>query len=194
MAKIHGVSAATAQRIWSARGPQSHRVRTFELSHDPRSEEKLVDLGLYLNPPENAIVLAMDEKSQIQALRLDAAVAADQARIERGTMTRRLQVQRDDDPGRRLGRAHRLGDRPVPPSPPPHRVPEVLDQEIPDGLQVHLILDNYATHKHETVNKWLTKHPPVPPALHDGPRALGATSSSDSSAGSPTLHLTQSRT
>ena len=69
MAARTGVSPATVQRIWSARGLAPHRVETFKLSNDPRFEEKLVDVvGLYLNPPENAIVLCMDEKSQIQAL------------------------------------------------------------------------------------------------------------------------------
>src|SRR5437870_11591589 len=69
MAKAQGVSAATVQRIWSARGIKPHRVKTFKLSNDKRFEEKLVDVvGLYLNPPEKAIVLSMDEKSQIQAL------------------------------------------------------------------------------------------------------------------------------
>jgi transposase-like protein len=69
MAKAHAVSPATVQRIWSARDLKPHRVKTFKLSNDKRFEEKLVDVvGLYLNPPENAIVLAMDEKSQIQAL------------------------------------------------------------------------------------------------------------------------------
>src|ERR1035441_998316 len=69
MAARVGVSSATVQRIWSARGLKPHQVKTFKLSNDPKFEEKLVDVvGLYLNPPENAIVLAMDEKSQIQAL------------------------------------------------------------------------------------------------------------------------------
>ena len=69
MAKAMGVSPATVQRIWSARGLKPHRVETFKLSRDPLFEEKLVDVvGLYLNPPEKAIVLCMDEKSQIQAL------------------------------------------------------------------------------------------------------------------------------
>ena len=79
MAKAQGVSPATVQRIWSARGLKPHRVKTFKLSNDQRFEEKLVDVvGLYLNPPEHAIVLCMDEKSQIQALDRTPAVAADQ--------------------------------------------------------------------------------------------------------------------
>ena len=81
MAKAHGVSPATVQRIWSARGLKPHRVTTFKLSNDPRFEEKLVDVvGLYLNPPESAIVLCMDEKSQIQALDRTQPSAADEAR------------------------------------------------------------------------------------------------------------------
>ncbi len=69
MATETGVSSATVQRIWSARGLKPHLVKTFKISNDPRFEEKLVDVvGLYLNPPEKAVVLRMDEKSQIQAL------------------------------------------------------------------------------------------------------------------------------
>ena len=80
MAKAHGVSKATVQRIWSARGLQPHRVETFKLSNDKRFEGKLADVvGLYLNPPDKAVVLCMDEKSQIQALGPDPADAAAQA-------------------------------------------------------------------------------------------------------------------
>jgi len=69
MARAHGVSHVTAQKLWAARGLKPRRVATFKLSKDPRFEEKLADIvGLYLNPPERAIVLSMDEKSQIQAL------------------------------------------------------------------------------------------------------------------------------
>ena len=69
MAKAQGVSPATVQRIWSSRGLKPHLVKTFELSNDPKFEEKLIDVvGLYLNPPDNAVVLCMDEKSSVQAL------------------------------------------------------------------------------------------------------------------------------
>src|SRR5450755_360041 len=90
MAKAQGVSPATVQRIWSARELKPHRVKTFKLSNDKRFEEKLVDVvGLYLNPPENAIVLCMDEKSQIQALdRTQASLP-----IKRGHHDPRLQAQ-----------------------------------------------------------------------------------------------------
>jgi transposase len=87
MAKAQGVSPATVQRIWAARNIQPHRVKTFKLSSDKRFEEKLVDVvGLYLNPPENAVILSMDEKSQIQALdRTQASLPMKKGRA--GTMT-----------------------------------------------------------------------------------------------------------
>src|SRR6266536_2108792 len=162
MAKAHGVSAATVQRIWSARGLQPHRVKTFKLSNDKRFEEKLVDLvGLYLNPPENAIVFCMDEKSQIQALdRSQASLPIKQGRA--GTMTHdykrngttTLFAALDVLTGSLIGQCL-----------PRHRHSEFLkflrtiDREVPTGLQVHLILDNYATHKHPNVKAWLAKHP-----------------------------------
>ena len=162
MAKAHGVSAATVQRIWSARGIQPHRVKTFKLSNDKRFEEKLVDVvGLYLNPPENAIVLCMDEKSQIQALdRTQASLPLKKGRA--GTMTHdykrngttTLFAALDVLSGSVIGQCL-----------PRHRHVEFLtflrtiNREVPAGLEVHLILDNYATHKHAKVQKWLAKHP-----------------------------------
>ncbi len=162
MAKAQGVSPATVQRIWSARGIQPHRVKTFKLSNDKRFEEKLVDVvGLYLNPPEQAVVLCMDEKSQIQALdRTQASLPIKQGRA--GTMTHdykrngttTLFAALDVLSGEVIGQCL-----------PRHRHVEFLkflrtiDREVPDGLQVHLILDNYSTHKHDQVKKWLAKHP-----------------------------------
>jgi len=162
MARAHGVSAATVQRIWSARGLQPHRVKTFKLSNDKRFEEKLVDVvGLYLKPPENAIVFCMDEKSQIQALdRTQASLPIKQGRA--GTMTHdykrngttTLFAALDVLTGSVIGQCL-----------PRHRHIEFLqflrtiDREVPTGLQVHLILDNYATHKHPNVKAWLAKHP-----------------------------------
>ena len=157
-----GVSPATVQRIWSARSIQPHRVKTFKLSNDKRFEEKLVDVvGLYLNPPENAIVLCMDEKSQIQALdRTQASLPIKPGRA--GTMTHdykrngttTLFAALDVLTGSVIGQCL-----------PRHRHTEFLkflrtiDREVPKGLQIHLILDNYSTHKHENVKKWLAKHP-----------------------------------
>jgi transposase len=162
MAKAYGVSPATVQRIWSARGLKPHQVKTFKLSNDPRFEEKLVDVvGLYLNPPENAIVLCMDEKSQIQALdRSQASLPIKPGRA--GTMTHdykrngtttlfaALDVLTGDVIGQCL---------------PRHRHSEFLkflrtiEREVPKGLEIHLILDNYATHNHPNVKQWLAKHP-----------------------------------
>jgi transposase len=162
MAKAQGVSPATVQRIWSARNIQPHRVQTFKLSNDKRFEEKLVDVvGLYLNPPEKAIVLSMDEKSEIQALDgTQASLPMKKGRA--GTMTHdykrhgttTLFAALDVLSGAVIGECL-----------PRHRHTEFLkflrtiDREVPKGLQVHLVLDNYSTHKHENVKKWLAKHP-----------------------------------
>ncbi|MCA1677542.1 MAG: IS630 family transposase [Actinobacteria bacterium] len=162
MAKAQGVSPATVQRIWSARGIKPHRVKTFKLSNDRRFEEKLVDIvGLYLNPPENAVVLCMDEKSQIQALdRTQASLPMKKGRA--GTMTHdykrngttTLFAALDVLTGTVIGQCL-----------PRHRHIEFLkflrtiDREVPKGLQVHLVLDNYSTHKHANVKTWLAKHP-----------------------------------
>jgi len=162
MAARAGVASSTVQRIWSARGLQPHRVETFKLSNDPRFEEKLVDVvGLYLNPPENAIVLCMDEKSQIQALdRTQPSLPMKPGRA--GTMTHdykrngttTLFAALDVLTGSVIGQCL-----------PRHRHIEFLkflktiDREVPKGLNVHLILDNYATHNHPNVKQWLAKHP-----------------------------------
>ena len=161
MAQRAGVSPATVQRIWAARGLAPHRVVTFKLSSDPRFEEKLVDVvGLYLNPPENAIVLCMDEKSQIQALdRTQPSLPMKLGRA--GTMTHdykrhgttTLFAALDVLTGAVIGQCL-----------PRHRHTEFLkflktiDREVPKGLQIHLILDNYATHNHPAVKAWLATH------------------------------------
>jgi transposase len=162
MAKAAGVSPATVQRIWSARGLKPHLVKTFKLSTDPAFEEKLVDVvGLYLNPPENAIVLCMDEKSSVQALdRTQPSLPMVKGRA--GTMTHdykrhgttTLFAALDVLTGTVIGQCL-----------PRHRHEEflkflrVIDKQTPKGLEVHLILDNYSTHKHADVAAWLTKHP-----------------------------------
>ena len=161
MAERVGVSSATVQRIWSELGLQPHRVDTFKVSNDPRFTEKLIDVvGLYLNPPDKAIVLCMDEKSQIQALdRTQASLPMKPGRA--GTMTHdykrngttTLFAALDVLTGKVIGQCL-----------PRHRHEEFLkflktiDREVPRGLQVHLILDNYATHKHDTVERWLKRH------------------------------------
>ena len=161
MAERVGVSPATVQRIWSELGLQPHRVDSFKVSNDPRFTEKLIDVvGFYLNPPEKAIVLCMDEKSQIQALdRTQASLPMKPGRA--GTMTHdykrngttTLFAALDVLTGKVIGQCL-----------PRHRHEEFLkflktiDREVPRNLQVHLILDNYATHKHENVQRWLKRH------------------------------------
>jgi transposase len=161
MAAKVGVSPATVQRIWSDLGLAPHRVDTFKVSNDPRFAEKLIDVvGLYLNPPEQAIVLCMDEKSSIQALdRTQASLPMVKGRAEtmthdykrNGTTT--LFAALDVLTGTVIGQCL-----------PRHRHEEFLtflatiDREVPQQLQVHLILDNYATHKHPKVMRWLTRH------------------------------------
>ena len=162
MARAQGVSHTTVQKIWAARGLKPHRVETFNLSTDPRFEEKLADVvGLYLNPPDRAIVLSMDEKSQIQALdRTQPSLPMKPGRA--GTMTHdykrngttTLFAALDVLTGSVIGQCL-----------PRHRHTEFLtflstiDRHVPKGLQIHLILDNYATHKHPNVKAWLAKHP-----------------------------------
>ncbi|MGH2846392.1 MAG: IS630 family transposase [Thermoleophilaceae bacterium] len=162
MAKAQGVSPATVQRIWSARGLKPHKVKTFKLSNDKQLEDKLVDIvGLYLNPPEQAVVLCLDEKSQIQALdRTQPSLPMKKGRA--GTMTHdykrngttTLFAALDVLTGAVIGQCM-----------PRHRHEEflkflkIIDREVPKRLQIHLVLDNYATHKQANVKAWLAKHP-----------------------------------
>src|SRR6516162_2613469 len=162
MAAKAGVSAATVQRVWAARGLKPHLVETFKLSNDPKFEEKLIDVvGLYLSPPEKAIVLCMDEKSSVQALdRTQPSLPMKPGRAQtmthdykrNGTAT--LFAALDVLTGKVIGQCL-----------PRHRHTEFLkflrtiDREVPEELAVHLICDNYATHKHESVRAWLDKHP-----------------------------------
>lgn len=161
MAKRVGLSPASVQRIWSELGLQPHRVDTFKVSNDPAFTEKLIDVvGLYLDPPERAIVLCMDEKSQVQALdRTQPSLPMKKGRA--GTMTHdykrngttTLFAALDVLTGKVIGQCL-----------PRHRHEEFLkflktiDTQVPRGLQIHLILDNYSTHKHQAVDRWLKRH------------------------------------
>jgi len=162
MAAKVGVSPATVQRVWAARGLKPHLVTSFKLSNDPRFEEKLIDVvGLYLAPPEKSIVLCLDEKSSVQALdRTQPSLPLTKGRAQtmthdykrNGTTT--LFAALDVLTGKVIGQCL-----------PRHRHEEFLkflrtvDKQVPKGLQVHVICDNYATHKHPAVNTWLAKHP-----------------------------------
>jgi transposase len=162
MAKLAGVSPATVGRIWDAAGLQPHRVETFKLSNDKRFLEKLTDVvGLYLSPPDKAVVLCVDEKSQIQALdRTQPSLPMKKGRA--GTMTHdykrngttTLFAALNTLDGTVIGRClprHRHGEF--------LKFLRVLDREFPRSLQLHLIVDNYGTHNHPNVRAWLEKHP-----------------------------------
>jgi transposase len=162
MARAHHVSPATIQRIWDAHGLQPHRVKTFKLSRDQRFVEKLTDVvGLYLNPPDKAVVLCVDEKSQIQALqRTQPGLPLKKGRC--GTLTHDYKRHGTTTLFAALNvlAGHVIGD-----CMPRHRHQEFLkflrrlDREFPSVLKLHLVVDNYGTHKHAKVNAWLEKHP-----------------------------------
>jgi transposase len=162
MAEASGLSKSTVHHLWQKNDLKPHRTRTFKLSNDPRFEEKFWDvIGLYLNPPENAIVLCCDEKSQCQALErsqpglplgighlrtrthdyirhgtitLFAALSYLEGKIISCTATRHTHVEW-------------------------LRFLKQIDRETPTGLDIHIIADNYATHKKQEVRDWLEKHP-----------------------------------
>ena len=156
------LSKSTVHRIWQAFGLQPHRQRHFKLSTDPFFVEKVRDIvGLYLHPPENAVVLCVDEKSQIQALeRTQPMLPMGLGYVEgvthdyrrHGTTT--LFLALDTAKGTVIGRCRRR-----------HRHQEYLDflrqieENVPARLDVHIIVDNYATHKHPRVRRWLAARP-----------------------------------
>jgi transposase len=162
MAKDQGVSHATIQRIWEAHGLQPHRLKNFKLSQDKHFEEKLTDVvGMYLNPPDKAVVLCVDEKTQIQALdRTQPGLPMKKGRC--GTMTHDykrngttcLFAAMNVLEGKVIGSCY-----------PRHRNIEFLkflrtiNREVPPNLDIHMILDNYGTHGHPNVKLWLEKHP-----------------------------------
>lgn len=162
MAAAVGVSKATVSRLWRTHGLKPHLVKTFKVSNDPQFVEKLRDVvGLYLAPPEHAVVLSCDEKSQIQALdRTQRSLPMMPGRA--GTMTHdykrngttTLFAAIDVAQGRVIGTCQ-----------PRHRHQEWIrflkriDTETPAELDLHLIVDNYATHKHPAVGRWLKRHP-----------------------------------
>src|SRR6201997_3342244 len=162
MAQAVGVSKDTVQRVWSARGLKPHRIETFKLSNDPRFDEKLVDVvGLYLNPPEKAIVLCADEKSSVQALdRTQASLPMVKGRAQ--TMTHDYKRHGTTT---LFAALTVLTGTVIGTCMPKHRHQEFLkflrtiDRQVPKGLAIHMILDNYATHKHPDVKAWLTTHP-----------------------------------
>jgi transposase len=162
MAVAARLSASSIQRIWSAHGLKPHLTKTFKLSNDKQFVEKVVDVvGLYLDPPDKALVLSLDEKSQIQALdRTQPGLPMKKGRAgtwthdykRHGTTT--LFAALDVATGKVIGQCMKR-----------HRHQEwlkflrAIDRATPRALDLHLIADNYATHKHPTVKAWLAKHP-----------------------------------
>lgn len=162
LARELGTNQTLIHRVWKAHGLQPHRTRSFKLSKDPHFEEKLLDVvGLYLNPPEHALVLCADEKSQIQALdRTQPGLPLKPGRA--GTMTHDYKRHGTTT----LFAALNLADGTViARCEARHRHQEwlrflkTIDRETPRQLDLHLIVDNYATHKHARVLAWLTRHP-----------------------------------
>jgi transposase len=162
MAKQLGFSPSAVSRIWRAFGLKPHRASTYTLSKDPLFMEKVRDVvGLYLSPPDRALVLSVDEKSQIQALeRTQPVLPLRPGTVERRTAdyqrhgTTTLFAALDVQTGKVMGRCY-----------PRHRAREFrqfldhVEASVPATQEVHLILDNYATHKSPTVHRWLLKHP-----------------------------------
>jgi transposase len=157
-----GTSRSMVNRVWQANGLKPHLSRTFKISNDPRFAEKLSDVvGLYLNPPEHALVLSVDEKSQIQALdRTQPGLPLKKGRcgtmthdyVRNGTTTLFAALEMAE--GKLIGSCM-----------PRHRHQQwikflkLIDQQTPAGMDLHLIADNYATHKHPKVLAWLKRHP-----------------------------------
>jgi len=162
MAKAAGISRTSVQRIWAEAGLKPHLVRKFKVSNDPKFAEKVTDVaGLYLNPPDKALVLCVDEKSQIQALdRTQPGLPMKKGRA--GTMTHdykrngtttlfaALNVKTGEVIGKCLPR-HRAKEF--------LRFLKMIDRSIAKHLNLHLIVDNYTTHKTKAVQAWLKKHP-----------------------------------
>lgn len=162
LAQECGMSASTVGRIWRAFALQPHRTETFKLSNDPLFVDKVRDIvGLYLDPPERALVLCVDEKSQIQALdRTQPLLPMRPGQVERrshdyvrhGTTT--LFAALDVKSGKVIGsckRRHRASEF--------RKFLDQIEEAVPDGLDVHLILDNYTTHKTAVIRRWLAKRP-----------------------------------
>lgn len=162
MARARGLSKATVNRVWQEYNLKPHRARTFKLSRDPRFLEKLTDVvGLYLSPPDKSLVICVDEKSQIQALdRTQPGLPLKPGRcgtfthdyVRHGTTT--LFAALEILEGKVVGECF-----------PRHRHQEFLkflrrlEEEFPAELALHLVVDNYGTHKHPKVQRWLKRHP-----------------------------------
>lgn len=162
MAKASGVSRSTVNRIWRAFGLQPHRTETFKLSKDPLLIDKVRDIvGLYMNPPDHAVVLCVDEKAQIQALdRTQPLLPMRPGQVERRTHdykrhgTTSLFAALDVKTSQVISQFHRRQR-----SREFRQFLDAVDQQVPRELDVHLVMDNYGTHKTPLIKNWLLKRP-----------------------------------
>jgi transposase len=162
MAASQKVSSATVQRIWKKHKLQPHRVGSFKFSNDPEFAPKVRDIvGLYMNPPDKAIILSVDEKSQIQALDRTQPILP----LRPGLPERQTHDYQRHGTTTLFAALNVLEGTVIGECQPRHRHQEFLrfldriDQSIDSGLEVHLVLDNYGTHKHPEVKKWLAERP-----------------------------------
>jgi len=161
MAKAQGLSRMSVQRIWKQHRLQPHRLETFKFSRDKQFVEKLRDVvGLYLNPPEHALVLSVDEKSQIQALDRTQPLLP----LRPGIPARQTHDYKRHGTTTLFAALSMLDGKVIGQCMPRHRSQEFvaflkkIDAETPAGLDLHLIVDNYSTHKSPVVKRWLAKH------------------------------------
>jgi len=162
MAQAQGVSEATVRRIWKRYNLKPHLIETFKLSRDKHFIEKLSDVvGLYLNPPDKAIVLCVDEKSQIQALDRTQPLLP----LRPGIPARQTHDYKRNGTTTLFAALSMLDGKVIGDCMPRHRHQEfirflrLIDKETPADLQLHLIIDNYGTHKHPRVRSWLKRRP-----------------------------------
>jgi transposase len=162
MAQAQGISEATVRRIWKRHRLRPHLVETFKLSQDERFYEKLQDVvGLYLNPPDKALVLCVDEKSQIQALERTRPLLP----LRPGLPARQTHDYKRNGTTTLFAALNMLDGKVIGDCMPHHRHQEFIrflervDAQTPVYLDLHLIVDNYGTHKHERVTTWLERHP-----------------------------------
>jgi transposase len=162
LAKVSGLSRMTISRIWRAFGLQPHRTESFKLSPDPLLIEKVRDIvGLYMNPPNHALVFCVDEKTQIQALdRTQPMLPMRPGQLERRTHdykrhgTTSLFAALELKTSRIIGQLHRRHR-----SQEFRRFLDTIEANVPAGLDVHIVMDNYGTHKTEIIRKWFAKRP-----------------------------------
>lgn len=162
MAREVGLSASSIRRIWRRHGLKPHLLRTFKISNDPLFATKVEDIvGLYLNPPEHALVLSLDEKSQVQALdRTQPGLPLKKGRA--GTMTHDY---KRNGTTTLFAALNILDGKVIGTCMPRHRHQEwlkflrLIDQQTPKDKEIHIIVDNYSTHKHPAVQNWMKKHP-----------------------------------